>query len=79
LRFIVSDNSGRTRQQVVVSSGSKVLKRINRAMQAARPGQIASVNYRLPARVSGLLRFCVVAWDRAGNPSSKSCARLTVL
>ena len=79
LRFVVSDNSGRTRQQVVVQSGSRVLARINRSMRASRANQIAFVNYRLPAKVSGALRFCVVAWDRAGNASAKSCARLSVI
>ncbi len=79
LRFVVSDNSGRTRQQVVVSSETKVLARINRSMRASRANQIASANYRLPANASGVLRFCLVAWDRAGNASGKSCARLTVI
>ena len=79
LRFVVSDNSGRTRQQVVVSSGNTVLARLTRSMRTSRANQIAFVNYRLPAKPSGALRFCVVAWDRAGNASSKSCARLVVI
>ena len=53
--------------------------RINRSMRASRANQIASANYRLPANASGVLRFCLVAWDRAGNASGKSCARLTVI
>ncbi len=48
-------------------------------MSSSRASQIAFVNYRLPRDAAGALRFCVVAWDRAGNPSAKSCARLTVI
>jgi hypothetical protein len=79
LRFIVSDNSGRSRQKIVVTSGKRTLARVSRSMRISRPGQIVSVSYRLPARVAGSLRFCVVAWDRAGNASRKSCARLSVI
>ena len=79
LRFVVSDNSGRTRQQIVVTSGTRVLARINRPLGASRASQIASVTYRLPRNAPAALRFCIVAWDQAGNPSAKSCARLTVI
>jgi hypothetical protein len=79
LRFVVSDNSGRTRQQVVVQAGNRVLARINRSLRPSSASQIAFVNYRLPAKAPPALRFCVVAWDRAGNASRKSCARLTVI
>ena len=77
LRFVVSDNKGRTRQQIVVYRGTKVLARIDRPMRAS--AAVESVSFRIPKTTRSGLRFCVVAWDPAGNASSKSCNRVTVI
>ena len=79
LRFTVSDASRRTRQQVVVYQGQRVLARRSRPMGASPPGQVAFVPYRIPKSASKDMRFCVVAWDRAGNASRRSCSQLAVL
>jgi hypothetical protein len=79
LRFTVSDASNRTRQQVVIYKGARVVARRSRGMGVTRPGQVVSLAFRISRTATADMKFCVVAWDRAGNASRKSCSRLVVL
>jgi hypothetical protein len=79
LRFTVSDASRRTRQQVAIYVGTRLVARRSRAMGPSVPGQIAFVSFRIPKTATRDMKFCVVAWDRAGNASRKSCSQLAVL
>jgi hypothetical protein len=79
LRFTVSDASRRTREQVVIYRGQRVLARRTRPMAASPVGQVAFVRYQIPRNAKKDLRFCVIAWDPAGNASRRSCNQLAVL
>jgi hypothetical protein len=79
LRFTVNEVSQRTRQLIVVYAGARSLARRTLPMAFTARGSMRSLAYRIPRGAKKNLRFCVVAWDRAGNASGKSCNRLTVI
>jgi hypothetical protein len=76
LRYRLSDFSGRTRERVTVHRSGRLVKTIRTRMQRAFSGVTYSVGYR-PNR-AGAYRFCVRAWDPAGNRSRRDCAGLRV-
>lgn len=83
LRYWLADNSGRARARIDVYSGKRRVKTLRApfrsvgadktnasawrapARRKTKPGQTAA---KLPER-----KFCVVAVDRAGNQSEKTC------
>ena len=73
LRYRTADNNNRTRERITVSARGSVVASWDRPMAAARWVKIQSVRWT-PTR-PGPYRFCVRAWDEAGN-SRTSCARL---
>jgi hypothetical protein len=77
LLYRASDDRGRTRERVQVYRRTRLLKTISTRLQARQPGLTYSVRWRAPAR-SERLRFCVRAWDVAGNASTRSCAALRI-
>jgi hypothetical protein len=78
LRYTVFDESGRTKEELTVFRGSRALA-VKRTRLGARNGTRLYVQtWRVPSSVSGPLKFCVRAWDAAGNRSARSCARLTI-
>jgi subtilase family protein len=78
LRYTVRDNSGFTREHVVVGRGRHRLKTIFTAFARARGGRY-HVRWRVPKRIRrGRLRFCVSSTDRAQNRAPFSCARLRI-
>lgn len=78
LRFQVSDNSGKTREQLSVYSRSTVIHRIATSLSPSKPGAIYSVGWHVPTKPVLPLKFCIVAIDAAGNASARSCARISV-
>jgi serine protease AprX len=77
LLYRASDDRGRTRERVQVYRGTKLLKRIDTRLQARQAGRTYGVAWRAPSRPERL-RFCVRAWDAAGNASVRSCAALRI-
>ena len=79
LRFLVSDNSGRSREEVrVYGAGLALLAVLSDPMERAH-GRRDEVTWRVPKSLRPrLLRFCVVAVDPSGNQSKASCAALHV-
>jgi hypothetical protein len=78
LRYRVSDSSGESRELIRVLRGRRVVAVLPTDFTASAPGVTYWVVWRAPRRASGLLRFCVVAWDRSANRSTPSCAPLRV-
>jgi hypothetical protein len=80
LQYLVSVVGGETRETVVISSGQRVLARIERrGFHRVRTAEIYVVRWRVPTRYAGKrLTFCVTATDRSGNVSRPSCAGLHV-
>jgi subtilisin family serine protease len=74
LRFRVADDGGEAREQVAVYRGAAVLRTIAVPFAAAPPaGEVHSVRWRIPLKRAAY-RFCVIATDRRGNVSDRSCA-----
>ncbi len=78
LRYRVFDNSGQTREILQVKRGSKIVRTFHTRYGATgKKGRIYYVSWRSP-RARGhkrpAFRFCVQAFDRAGNKSPRSCA-----
>ena len=79
LRYRASDNTGRVRALVTVHRGRAKLATRRRPLVAVRPDRVYRTPWMVPRRLSpGLLRFCVVAVDAAGNRSRQSCAILSI-
>ena len=79
LRFTSSDDSGKTRQQITIYRGDTQVAQGKTDLSATVPGKVYSVDWDAPASITGPLRFCVQAWDAAGNASAISCASITLL
>ena len=78
LRFTVRDASPTVRVDLVVVAGGKALANLS-LPTATADGSLRTKTWRVPASARGKkLRVCAAALDRAGNVSSRSCARLTV-
>ena len=78
LRYTVFDESKRTREEITVLRGRRLVATKRIKMGSRKVTSIYSQSWRVPASVSGKLRFCVRAWDAAGNSSAKSCAPLAI-
>jgi hypothetical protein len=78
LRYTVSDDSGRTREEVTVLKGKTTVYRHGTKLQPSDPHVGYAVSWRAPRKVFGKLRFCVRAWDPSGNRAGPSCAPVTI-
>ena len=80
LKFYVYDDSGKAREQIVISTTSgRKLASFRRPLAFVSSQKTESVRWTIPAKVPARrLRFCIVAIDAAGNRSARSCAPLTV-
>jgi hypothetical protein len=76
LRYRVHDESGGTRERIRVFRAGHVVAVLRTSLAETVPGFVYWATWRAPARLRGPLRFCVTAWDPAGNASRPSCARL---
>ncbi len=78
LRYTVFEESGRAREELTVFRGSHALAVKKTRLGARNATRVYAQTWRVPPGVLGPLRFCVRAWDAAGNRSARSCARLTI-
>ncbi len=72
---MVFDNSGEAWERVRVLSSSRVVSKVDTPLHHVARGKTYSTAWRVPSGLHGL-RFCVQAWDSAGNASKQSCAAL---
>jgi subtilase family protein len=76
LRFRISEETGEARRLLRVYRGSKAVSSAWSGLEADGPGSVA---WKAPRRgTKGPFRFCVSAWDRSGNESDRSCARIVL-
>jgi hypothetical protein len=78
LRYRTHDASGGTRERIRVFRAGHVVAVLRTRLAATEPGVVYWATWRSPARLRGPLRFCVTAWDPAGNASRPSCARVRI-
>jgi uncharacterized repeat protein (TIGR02543 family) len=80
LRYRVSDNSGRARENVTVLRGNRRIAVIRGRLDAAETDVLYYyASWKVPRRTAkGRMRFCVRAFDGAGNASRQSCAPLRI-
>ena len=77
LSFRLRDNSGEARvYDTIYNAKSRKLGQVRSAFTKGANGVVFYVTWRAPRSAAGTLEHCVVAWDRAGNSSNESCARL---
>jgi subtilisin family serine protease len=74
----VSDDSGELSVVEVVKLGAKTVATIRGGFMSASSSRTIAVLWRAPANARGAYRHCVRAFDRAGNSSALSCAKLVV-
>jgi hypothetical protein len=78
LFYYVADGRGETADTIRVLRGKRVLTRIDTDLADSNPFLYYWVNWRVPRRIRGKLRFCVSSVDREGNRGRPSCAPLTI-
>ena len=74
-----SDDSGEVRLVDTVKRGTRVLQRLQTGFTRTRAGTTYYLLWKAPVGVvPGTLAHCVQAFDRTGNKSTVSCAKLTI-
>jgi hypothetical protein len=76
LRYRVSDDGRRTREQIKIYRGDQFLRTLATRTSLSEPGVTYWFEWRAPRALVGLFRFCVTAIDPDGNQAGPSCARL---
>jgi hypothetical protein len=78
LRYTVSEESGITRERVQIFRGKRVVATRKTVFAPVSAGVVYWTRIVLKRSVRGPLRFCVQAWDEAGNASGRRCKRLMI-
>ena len=79
LRFRVAEETGTARRLVRVYRKTKTIFSSSSDLAAVDSAALRSVAWTAPRRgARGAYRFCVWAWDRSGNESDPSCARIAL-
>jgi hypothetical protein len=78
LRYRLRDDSGATRERVRVFRNGRLLWTYFTELAPSRAGVVYWVPWEAAYGLGRRLRFCVKAWDGAGNASAPSCAPLRV-
>jgi hypothetical protein len=78
LRYSVWDNSGITRDTIVVFAGRRAIAGGETGWGPARRGVVYAATWRVPRRVLKNVKFCILSEDRSGNESNISCAKVVI-
>jgi hypothetical protein len=79
LRFRVAEETGTARRLVRVYRKTKAIFSSSSDLVAVDSAALRSVAWTAPRRgAKGSYRICVWAWDRSGNESDPSCARIAL-
>jgi len=79
LRYLVSDNSGSAGVKVTVARGKKAVATLSSPVKPIH-GAGGSLTWKVPAKTArGVLTYCIVGVDAAGNRSKQSCAPFRIL
>ena len=79
LRYVVSDNSGRTWEELSIYQDGSIARRYRTTLGPALVGRM--YGYRLdktPASFRGTFAFCIQSHDATGNVSPLSCATVAI-
>ena len=74
----VEDDSGEVRLVAQVKRNGRVVASLKRGYVAASGPTTVSLSWKAPANGGGSYQQCVRAFDRAGNSSAQSCARIVL-
>ena len=74
----IADDSGQVRLEVRVQRNGRVVTSLKRGFVSASESVRVGLTWRAPAASGGTYRQCVRAFDRAGNASAQSCARISL-
>ena len=75
LAYRVTEATSRTRERVRVYRGARAVRTIRTPLSVRAAGRTYVVSWRAP-KTAARYRFCVQAFDAAGNASARSCARI---
>jgi len=78
LRYVVSDNSGRSWEALSIYRNGVVARHYRTPLGASRGGLYGYRLLQTPASFRGVFRFCVQSHDAAGNVSKPSCAKVRI-
>jgi len=80
LNYAVFDDSGKTRERMAVRDAKRhVIATWSTKLRMTDPRKTYSVPWHVPANVATRgLKFCIAAYDRAGNHAAPSCAPVAV-
>jgi subtilisin family serine protease len=76
LRSTVMDDSGELRIGVTVKRNGRTVATLRKGFFAAARPTTMAIGWKVPASAKGAYQHCVQAFDRAGNKSAVSCARI---
>jgi len=74
----VEDDSGELRLVAVVKRNGRTIANLKRGFMSASSPTTVSFAWKAPADGSGTYLHCIQAYDRAGNSSAQSCAKVVV-
>ena len=78
LRFWALDGRGRTREIVRIFRGERLLRTIWTPLRETNPFRTAQLDWKVPQKVHGRLRYSVRSLDAAGNRSNRAWATLVI-
>jgi hypothetical protein len=79
LRYLLSDNSGSAGIKASLARGKKTIATLSGSVKPLH-GSGGSLTWKVPSRTTrGVLTYCVVGIDAAGNRSKQSCALFRIL
>ncbi len=79
LRYVVADNSGLVGARLRLARGSTRIASFSSPVRRVEGGKISVISWTAPKSTArGVVSFCVVATDPAGNHSRASCAPIAI-
>ena len=79
LRYTVTDNSGLAGARLKLARGGTTIASFSSQIRPVQTGNVSATRWTIPRRLApGVLSFCVVATDPAGNRSPESCAPIAI-
>jgi hypothetical protein len=78
LQYRLWEETGETREVINIVTSSRRVGSVHTSLGPIHSGTLYYAKWKVPASVRGAVGFCVTAYDRAGNRSAESCARLVI-
>jgi len=78
LQYRLWEETGATGEDINIVTSSHRVGSVHTSLGPIDSGTQYYAKWKVPASVRGPLGFCVTAYDRAGNRSAESCAKLVI-